>query len=179
MKVDIDLVSDAATLQWAPRTSGASRLVNTHGRGVRLLLNEAGDVVGVEVLGWSRRTHEPADVQVHIHTGESAEVAPDDDPLVVALNAAQTHTDLSGRPLEAGVAMLSLAEAAAALELERSWLSRELNAGRLRGRKIGREWWTTREWLGEYRARRAATGRSQRAARTTTTRSRAARGRAR
>jgi hypothetical protein len=68
--------------------------------------------------------------------------------------------------------MISLGEAVRALKLERSWLSRELNAGRLRGQKIGREWWTTRDWLQQYRERRAAAARpsSQRAARKTTTR---------
>jgi hypothetical protein len=171
VKIEIDLAADAATVQWAPRSKGSSRLVNTDGRGVRLLLNERGDVVGVEVLGWSDRADAPADVDVRIHTGQSVEVVAGDDPLAVALNTARTATDAHGRPLHAGVPMLSLAEAARSLKLERSWLSREVNAGRLRAQKVGREWWTTRDWLGQYKERRAAARKSsQRAARTSTPR---------
>ena len=157
MKVDIDLAADSARLSWAPRAKGASRTVSTPGRGVRLLMNDAGDVVGVEVLGWTQRTDAHSDVQVRVHPVDSAERLGDDDPLVRAITTTGVlDTDATGRPRYAGRLMVNLAGAADRLGLERSWLSRELAAGRLQGQKIGREWWTTTEWLDDYRRRRAA-----------------------
>jgi hypothetical protein len=50
---------------------------------VRLLLSAAGDVVGVEVLGWSQRTADPSEVAVRV--AGAAEVIPDDDPLALAV----------------------------------------------------------------------------------------------
>ncbi len=38
---------------WGERTKGASTTAEVSGRGVRLMLSVAGDVVGIEVLGWN------------------------------------------------------------------------------------------------------------------------------
>jgi hypothetical protein len=50
---------------------------------VRLLLSAAGDVVGVEVLGWSQRTASPSEVAISITA--VTDVLADDDPRALAL----------------------------------------------------------------------------------------------
>ena len=157
MKLEIDLVADAATFVWGDRAEGRSTVTEVPGRGARLLLNAAGDVVGVEVLGWSYRTADPSDVQVRvIGVGEVLE---DDDSLALALTAPASEivTTPAGRPVdEAGMPMFSAPEAAAIIGQERSWISRQLNTGRLRGRKVGRQWWVTQQWIDDYRQRISA-----------------------
>ena len=149
MKVSIDLVADAASLVWGERTGGSTG-VDVPGRGVRLMLSAAGDVVGVEVLGWSQRATDPSDVVVRI-TGV-ADVLDDDDPLAMALAAsAAPVTTRDGRPADdSGQPMVSVREAAARIGKDRSWITRQLNSGTLRGRKIGNEWWTTDQWIEDY-----------------------------
>ena len=149
MKVSIDLVADAASLVWGERTGGSTG-VDVPGRGVRLMLSDVGDVVGVEVLGWSQRTTDPSDVTVRV-TGV-ADVLDDDAPLARALAApASPVTTRGGRPVDdTGQPMVSVREAAARIGKDRSWITRQLNAGTLRGRKIGSEWWTTDRWIEDY-----------------------------
>ena len=152
MRVDIDLVADAASMIWGDRTGGSSTLADVPGRGVRLLLNAAGDVVGIEVLGWSQRAGDPANVGVRVTA--SAEVLAPNDPLAAALNhpgPAIPAVTAAGRPVDENQSpMLTLREAAEQIGQDRSWISRQLNAGKLRGRKIGNEWWTTHEWIQDY-----------------------------
>lgn len=79
MKVDIDLAADAAAIQWAQRAPGRSKLFSQPGgRGVRLYFSDAGDVVGMEVLGWSKRTDTPTDVQVVVHSSDEGEILGED-----------------------------------------------------------------------------------------------------
>ncbi len=47
--------------------------------------------------------------------------------------------------------VITVRVAAQIIGREQSWITRQLNAGALRGRKIGNEWWTTRDWALEYR----------------------------
>ena len=166
MDVTIDLFADAAAMVWGKRAVGASKTVDVPGRGVRLMLSEAGDVVGVEVLGWSARTADPSEVAVRV--AGVAEVLANDDPLaraLAAMAAAPPATSPAGRPVDDdGRTMLSVREAAALIGKERSWITRQLNAGALRGRKIGNEWWTTRAWCDAYRARPAPSPTPPRAA---------------
>ena len=154
MNVNIDLVADVAAMVWGERAKGASKAVDVPGRGVRLLLSAAGDVVGVEVLGWSERSANPAEVAVRV--ASVAEVISDDDPLALALATAPagpvpfTH---AGRPADDdGKPMLNVREAAELIGKERSWITRQLNSGALRGRKVGNEWWTTLAWVNTYKA---------------------------
>ncbi len=156
MNVTIDLVADAASMVWGDRAKGASQVVDVPGKGVRLLLSVAGDVVGVEVLGWTGRTADPADVAVRV--AGVAEVLDDDDPLAAALAELATIPAVSaGKPVaEDGQVMLSVREAAELIGKERSWITRQLNSGALRGRKIGSEWWIARPWALEYRDRAPA-----------------------
>jgi len=73
------------------------------------MLSSTGDVVGVEVLGWSQRTQAPAEVAVRI-VGV-ADVLDDDDPLAQALLAGTntSSVDVSGRPEHDGEPMRSMA----------------------------------------------------------------------
>lgn len=155
MNVTIDLVADAASMVWGDRAKGASKVVDVPGRGVRLLLSAAGDVVGVEVLGWSGRTADPAEVAVRV--AGVAEVLDESDPLTAALAELQDAPDLpAGKPVdELGQPMLGVREAAELIGKDRSWIIRQLNSGALRGRKLGSEWWIARAWAIEYRDRSA------------------------
>jgi hypothetical protein len=82
MRVEIDQTADAASIQWAPRARAESQVVGRpEGRGVRLYFDEAGDVVGLEVLGWSQRTASPAEVQVVVHPAPAGDLLPADDAL--------------------------------------------------------------------------------------------------
>jgi hypothetical protein len=151
MKVDIDLVADALSVQWAPRARAASQIVGRPGRpGVRVHFNEAGDVVGFEALGWSRRTEDPTGVEVVVHAGDSVETLAGDHPLARALAGTNLETDADHRPMHDGAPMITLAEAARMVGRERSWLSREMGAGRLQALKIGRTWWTSPDWVERY-----------------------------
>lgn len=149
MRIEIDPVADAAAIEWAPRAPGASQVVaRPNGRGVRLFFNDTGDVVGLEVLGWSHRTETPHEVRVVVHPAQTGEVLPGEHPLARALSDAPAlTTDDQHRPLQEGQPMLTLAEAAARIGRERSWVSRQMAAGRLRALKIGRAWWTAPEWV--------------------------------
>ena len=164
MDVTIDLVADAAAMVWGKRAAGASRTVDVPGRGVRLMLSEAGDVVGVEVLGWSARTADPSAVAVRV--SGVAEVLAAADPLArAAMAAAPPATSPAGRPVDDdGRPMLTVREAAALIGRERSWITRQLHAGALRGRKIGNGWWTTKAWCDAYLARPAPSPTPPRAA---------------
>lgn len=161
MNVTIDLAADAAMMVWGQRARGRSVVVDVPGKGVRLLLNDAGDVVGVEVLGWTERAGAPAEVALHVDGATAADVLAEDDPLALALSTAATDVAPTGagRPLdEQGQPMISVREASELTGKERSWLTRQLNAGKLRGRKVGSEWWTTSAWCEDYtRGRRPAT----------------------
>lgn len=153
MNVTIDLVADAASMVWGDRSKGASKLVDVPGKGVRLLLSAAGDVVGVEVLGWSGRTADPSEVAVRV--AGVAEVLNESDPLAAALAELETAPDVpAGKPVdEHGQPMLGVREAAELIGKDRSWITRQLNSGALRGRKLGSEWWIARNWAIEYRDR--------------------------
>jgi hypothetical protein len=160
VRIEIDPAADAAAIEWAPRAPGTSQVVARPGaRGVRLFFDAAGDVVGLEVLGWSRRAETPQEVRVVVHT-QRGEALAGDHPLARALSEAPAvATDDRHRPLHEGRPMLTLAEAAARVGRERSWVSREMAAGRLRALKIGRGWWTAPGWIDEYeRARASAPG---------------------
>lgn len=151
MKVDIDLAADVLSVEWAARSRAASQLVGRPGRpGARVHFNEAGDVVGFEVLGWSQRTEDPTDVAVAVHAADSADTLAADHPLVEALGSSSVETDAEHRPIHDGEPMITLAEAARLIGKERSWLSREMSAGRLRAMKIGRTWWTSSDWVESY-----------------------------
>ncbi len=152
MRIEIDPVADAAAFEWAPRVPGASQVVSRpDGRGVRLFFNDTGDVVGLEVLGWSHRAETPQEVRVVVHSAQPGEVLAGEHPLARALSDAPAlATDDQHRPLHEGQPMLTLAEAASRIGRERSWVSREMAAGRLRALKIGRAWWTAPEWVGAY-----------------------------
>jgi hypothetical protein len=151
MKVDIDLAADAATLVWGRPEQAASQVVRRPGRrGVRLFFNADGDVVGLEVLGWSQRVEQPTDVEVAVHPRDSAQRLTDDDPLAQAFARASIETDDDHRPFHEGRRMLTLAEASALIGHERSWVSREMASGRLHATKIGRTWWTSPEWVAAY-----------------------------
>ena len=155
MNVTIDLVADAASMVWGERAKKGSKVVEVPGKGVRLLLSAAGDVVGVEVLGWSGRTADPSEVAVRV--AGVAEVLNETDPLVAALaELAAAPNVQAGRPVdEHGQAMLGVREAAELIGKDRSWITRQLNSGALRGRKIGSEWWIARNWAIEYRDKAA------------------------
>jgi len=159
MKVTIDLVADAAAFVWGERAKGASTTAEVPGRGVRLMLSAAGDVVGIEVLGWSARTADPSEVAVRV--AGVADVLAEDDPLARALAGGLTapvSTSSAGRPVDdGGQPMITVREAAQIIGRERSWITRQLHAGALRGRKIGNEWWTTRDWALHYRHTRSTT----------------------
>jgi Protein of unknown function (DUF2283) len=161
VRIEIDPAADAAAIEWAPRARGESQVVGRPGaRGVRLYFDAAGDVVGLEVLGWSRRAETPREVRVVVHAERAREALPGAHPLARAMSEGPAvATDDRHRPLHEGRPMLTLAEAAARVGRERSWVSREMTAGRLRALKIGRSWWTAREWVDEYeRARRGGPG---------------------
>jgi hypothetical protein len=152
VRIEIDPAADAAAIEWAPRVRGQAQVVGRPGaRGVRLYFDAAGDVVGLEVLGWSHRAETPQEVRVVVHAERAGEALPGAHPLVRALSTAPAvATDDRHRPLHEGRPMLTLAEAASQLGRERSWVSREMTSGRLRALKIGRTWWTVPEWVGEY-----------------------------
>jgi hypothetical protein len=154
MRVSIDLAADVAKMQWAPRARGRSQVVNVEGRGVRLLQNEQGDVVGVEILGWSARADVIASVEVAVSGLEQAEVLDDESPLGRQMLATDLSTDEEGRPLHDGLPMLSLSDAARILELDRSWVSREASKGRLESLRVGTQAWTTERWVAAYKAYR-------------------------
>lgn len=152
MKIEIDPVADAAAFEWAPRAPGTSQVVSRpDGRGVRLFFNDIGDVVGLEVLGWSHRAETPQEVRVVVHPSQAGKVLPGEHPLARALSDAPAlTTDDQHRPLHENRPMLTLAQAASRIGRERSWVSREMAAGRLRALKIGRAWWTSLEWVDAY-----------------------------
>ncbi len=165
MKVDIDLVADAASIEWAPRARGLSQIIRKGNRpGVRVHFNEVGDVVGLEVLGWSRRTDAPTDVDVKLHGLDSPQTLGADHSLVRALKESGLETDVQNRPIQGGKPMLSLPEAARLTGKERSWLSREMASGRLQAMKIGRSWWTSQEWIQSYMQGRDQVRQQKRAA---------------
>lgn len=166
MKVDIDLAADALSVEWATRARAASQLVGRPGRpGARVHFNEAGDVVGFEVLGWSQRTEDPTDVAVAVHAADSSETLQADHPLARALASSGLQTDAEHRPMHDGQPMITLGEAARLIGKERSWLSREMSAGRLRAMKIGRTWWTSSDWVESYLHGRDRSRREKAAAR--------------
>lgn len=109
--------------------------------------NEAGDIVGFEVLGWSQRTEDPTDVAVAVHAADSSKTLPTDHPFAVALAGPGVETDAEHRPTHDGQPMITPGEAARLIGKERSWLSREMSAGRLRAMKIGGTWWTSSDWV--------------------------------
>lgn len=161
MKIAIDTIADATTIQWGERAAGRSREVRGAGKGVRLLLGSTGAVVGVEILGWSTRTVDPTDVQLSIHGADNAELLASTDPLAQALAALATTdpiapADTRGRPTRNGQPMIPAVEAAQALGLDRSWLNRLMNSGKLRAEKIRGGWWTTPEWIEAFEHRTAA-----------------------
>lgn len=151
MQVKIDKAADSALITWADRTAGRSQVVELpNGKTVRLLLDRYGELAGLEVLGWSGRAEKPFEVQAVVEVGLADEVGPGD-PLAEALAArGLTVSSADGRPIDSGAAMIPISEVAERIGLERSWLTREASAGRLRARKIGREWWTTESWLASY-----------------------------
>jgi hypothetical protein len=157
VRIEFDPATDAAAIEWAPRACGESQVVGRPGgRGVRLYFDAAGDVVGLDVLGWSRRADAPHDVQVVFHNVPAARAPSGDNPPPrTRAEAPSVTTDEWHRPLRHGAPMLSLKEAASGLGRERSSVSREMAAGRLRALKIGRGWWTTPEWVQEYLRARA------------------------
>jgi hypothetical protein len=156
MQVKIDQAADAALITWADRRGGRSRTVDLpNGKTVRLLLDQAGELAGLEVLGWWRRAQNPLEVQVLIEDRPAEAVGPHD-PLGEALERRGLNVSAAdGRPIESGLAMVPMSEVAERTGLERSWLTREAAAGRLRARKIGREWWTTDAWIKAYEEDRA------------------------
>src|SRR5437764_1204062 len=86
MRIEIDQTADAASIQWAPRACATSQIVGRPGgRGVRLYFNDAGDVVGLEVLGWSERADAPAEVQVVVQPAQSGELLASAQPFARAL----------------------------------------------------------------------------------------------
>jgi len=101
MRVEIDQTADAASIQWAPRVSTQSQVVGRPGgRSVRLFFNAAGDVVGLEVLGWSQRATTPAEVQVVVHPTHAGEILEADHPLTRTLGedvAEQSARNPAGR----------------------------------------------------------------------------------
>lgn len=166
MKVNIDLAADALSVEWATRARATSQIVGQPGRpGARVHFNEAGDVVGFEVLGWSQRTEDPTDVAVAVHAADSSDTLPADHPLAKALGRSSVETDAEHRPMHDGQPMITLAEAARVIGKERSWLSREMSAGRLHAMKIGRTWWTSTEWVESYLQGPDRSGREKAAAR--------------
>ncbi len=165
MQVKIDRAADAALITWADRKAGRSQVVDLpNGKTVRLLLDRQGELAGLEVLGWQSRAENPLEVHVLVEDAP-AEAVPPNDSLAQALSRqGLTVSAADGRPIESGVAMMPIGDVAERTGLERSWLTREATAGRLRAKKIGREWWTTEPWLASYqreRARRARTKREQ------------------
>ena len=151
MQVKIDKAADAALIAWADRKGGRSQLVDLpNGKTVRLLLDHRGELAGLELLGWSARAAKPYEVQVLLEDGPAQDVATGD-PLAQALAARGLDVSVAdGRPIDSGAAMLPISEVAGRTGLERSWLTREASSGRLRARKIGREWWTTESWLDSH-----------------------------
>ena len=87
-----------------------------------------------------------------------AEVLDETDPLAVALAALEAvpaPVGVAGRPVdERGAPMLNAREAAERIGKDRSWITRQLNSGSLRGRKVGSEWWIAQAWADAYIARR-------------------------
>jgi hypothetical protein len=154
MEVRIDKAADAAVLTWAERKRGGSQVIELPGgKTVRFLLGSDGDLAGLEVLGWSRRAARPYQVEVSIEDAPAQEIGPDESlERAFASRGIQTRHD--GRPVDAGEPMLPMIEVAARTGLNRSWLSREATSGRLRAKKIGREWWTTEAWLEAYQESR-------------------------
>jgi hypothetical protein len=151
VKVEIDLDADALSVEWAPRASGSSEIVRRPDRrGVRIYYDNDGNVVGFEALGWSGRTSDPTAVDVVVHPRGSGRVLAPDTPLAQALAGSALVTDIDNRPVRGGKPMLTLGEAATLIGKERSWLSREMSSGHLRGMKIGRAWWTSKAWVDEY-----------------------------
>ena len=65
MEVRIDPQADAVKIEWGTKPGVRSRVVGDPvGGGVVLDEDADGNVVGVEVLFWSRRTAAPLDVRV-------------------------------------------------------------------------------------------------------------------
>ncbi|MBV8086607.1 MAG: hypothetical protein JO247_17525 [Chloroflexi bacterium] len=144
MQVRIDKAADAALLVWGRRKTGRSHIVELpSGNTMRVLLNDRGDAAGLELLGWSRRAERPFQVDVVLE--EQAEELRPHDPLNRAL-----AITMDGRPIEENEPMISMSEASVRTGRERSWLTREATSGRLRAKKVGREWWTTDAWLQAY-----------------------------
>jgi uncharacterized protein YuzE len=159
MEVRIDPEADAVKIEWGTKPGVRSRAVgDPAGGGVVLDEDEDGNVVGVEVLFWSHRTATALDVRVVVAdpaAGETLTLS-DDHPLARALAAgrATAAAEAGGRPLHRGAPMLPLGEAAARLGRDRSWLAREVARGRLKSVRVGRQWWTTPEWVDAYAAAR-------------------------
>ena len=81
MDIRIDRIADAVLITWASRASGASRVVQfEQGAGVRLLLDDESNVVGLEILGYSRRTADPQSVTTTFSS--DGEVLDEEHPLV-------------------------------------------------------------------------------------------------
>jgi hypothetical protein len=91
MNIDIDQAADAVLISWAPRAPGRSVVGTFGGKSVRLLLNDANDVVGIEVLGWSTRTEQPLALTVNVTTGADSEILGAQHPLT---NAASRGLDV-------------------------------------------------------------------------------------
>ena len=116
MRIEIDPAADAAAIEWAPRARGESQVVARPGaRGVRLYFDAAGDVVGLEVLGWSRRAETPQEVRVvvRLRQGRARSRTTTRSPRALS-EASGVATDDRHRPLHEGLPMLTLAEAAGA-----------------------------------------------------------------
>ncbi len=115
----------------------------------------------MEILGWSGRTSDTTDIQLSVHGAEDAQLLTAEDPLARALASAaaaapRARVDRSGRPTRGGRPMIPATEAAQILGLDRSWLNRLMNGGRLRAEKIGGSWWTTQKWIDDFERRPAA-----------------------
>lgn len=136
MILTIDLVADAVSMAWR----AAKRLQQSRrnlGKGLRLLLCAVGDVVGLEILGLGRarlRTVRSGSLD-----GRVAEVLNDDDSPAVALAEFEAAPAApAGRPVdEHGAEIIGVRDAAALIANHRFWITRQLNPGSLRRRKVG------------------------------------------
>ncbi len=124
MKLMIDLVADAAAFVWGERAKGASTTPEVpaagcawvHGPRIR-------PRSGSGSPGW--RTCWPRTIR---------------SPLLS--RAGSRRRCPRARPVvDAGQPMITVREAAQIIGRERSWITRQLHAGALRGRQIGNEWW--------------------------------------
>lgn len=74
MTIEVDTVADAALISWGTPGPISEDVRRGGGKGVRVLFDDAGDVVGVEVLGWSHRTNHPFAVGLQV-VGENGATA--------------------------------------------------------------------------------------------------------